>query len=257
MISLIVVYKNYFLRSRSMDLKMPDISIKRTVSNGKVYEMVEREEYLQNPDIYLDRNDVGVVIRPKEYDGQELVVPLRRMKGTDNPISPGVYHMGPIDYTVVPDKTVYKNYIPDQVVEIRTGMDAREILESGEAISRLDEPFITTPDSITRINISPDDDPEMRILKEALNEKNIDLDKYAGRFGKNFPNDKRQLKGGSITLNIIKRFCNNMDMEAILTLKDRNEDVPNPIGKELSISLTDSFIDDSDDEIVDNIDDYE
>jgi hypothetical protein len=78
----------------------------------------------------------------------------------------------------------------------------------------------------------------------ALNDKNIDLDKYAGRFQDNYPNDKRQLKNHSMTLNILKRFCKNCDIEAVLTLRDRNPDVPNPIGHEVSISLTEDFIDD-------------
>jgi hypothetical protein len=80
----------------------------------------------------------------------------------------------------------------------------------------------------------------------ALNEKNMDLDKYAGRFSQNFPNDKRQLKNTSVTLHILKRFCANMDMEALLTIRDKSPDVPNPIGKEITVSLTDEFVDDDD-----------
>ena len=60
----------------------------------------------------------------------------------------------------------------------------------------------------------------------------------------NYPNDKRQLKSSSATLNIIKRFCTNCDMEAILILKDANPDVPNPIGKDIAISLTKATDDD-------------
>lgn len=220
---------------------MPNLSIKRTVSNGKVMEMVEMDEYATNPDRYLGRSDVGIVVRPEEYDGQELVLPLRPTYN-GNPITPGVYNAGAIDYTVLPGKDKYKDYIPDKIVELGNNMDAKQIIESGEALSRLDEPFITTPENITRIPINTDDQPEMKALKMALNEKKMDLDKYAGRFGPNFPNDKRQLKNDSITLNIIKRFCDNMDMEAILTIRDKGPDVPNPIGKEIVVSLTDEYV---------------
>ena len=78
----------------------------------------------------------------------------------------------------------------------------------------------------------------MVALKMALNSKHIDIDKYAGRFGDNYPNDKRQLKLESATLKIIKRFCENCDMDAILILKDKDENVPNPMGKEIKVSLT-------------------
>jgi hypothetical protein len=83
----------------------------------------------------------------------------------------------------------------------------------------------------------------MRALKMALNAKHIDIDKYAGRFGENFPNDKRQLKNNNATLKIIKRFCENCDMEAFLTFRDKSDDVPNPMGTEIVVSLTDNYFD--------------
>ena len=81
----------------------------------------------------------------------------------------------------------------------------------------------------------------------ALNAKNIDIDKYAARFGDNYPNDKRQLKNSNATLKIIKRFCENCGMEAILTFRDKNPDVPNPMNTEITVSLTDE-IDEEDSE---------
>jgi hypothetical protein len=65
-----------------------------------------------------------------------------------------------------------------------------------------------------------------------------DIGKYNQRFGQNFPNDKRQLKNSSVTLKIIDRYCDNLDMEAILTIRDREPGVPNPINRPISISLT-------------------
>jgi hypothetical protein len=34
-----------------------------------------------------------------------------------------------------------------------------------------------------------------------------------------------------------------MDMEALLTLRDKSPDVPNPIGREITVSLTDGYSD--------------
>ena len=36
-------------------------------------------------------------------------------------------------------------------------------------------------------------------------------------------------------------------LTAILILKDKSPDVPNPIGREISVSLTDEFVDNQDD----------
>jgi hypothetical protein len=121
-------------------------------------------------------------------------------------------------------------------------MNVKELIESGESLLKLDEQFITTPDNITKIPVTSLDEPEMKAIKTAINEKKVDIDKYAGRFGANFPNDKRQLKNNQITLNIIKRFCNNMDMEALLVIKDKNSNVPNPLNKEIVVSLTEGYM---------------
>ena len=226
-----------------MELPQLNICVRRAVSNGQVYEMIDYEDYASNPAKFLGRNDVAIAM---EHKGETVLLPLRD-ECNDNPISPGVYNAGPIDFVSMPNDAEMQRYVPGKVVTINNLSTIQDIIKSGEELRRLDEPFITTPDEITQIPIKIDDQPEMKCLKMALNEKHMDIDKYAGRFGSNFPNDKRQLKNDSVTLNIIKRFCANMDMEAILILKDKSPDVPNPIGREISVSLTDEFVDNQDD----------
>ena len=220
-----------------------DLDIKRTVSNGKIYEMVDLDTYGENPDQYIGRQDVGIEINDTAHNST-LVLPLRDTYN-GNPISPGVYNAGAIDFTILPDDTNYQKYIPGKTVSLSNKMDAKQLIESGESLIKLDEPFITTPDNITRVPVTSLDEPEMRAIKTAINEKYIDLDKYAGRFGSNYPNDKRQLKNNQITLNIIKRFCTNLDMEALLVIRNRNDDVPNPLENEIVVSLTDGYTEES------------
>lgn len=221
------------------DIKPLDVKVKKAAANGQIYDMVTYDEYSAEPDQYLERTGVGIL---SEYKGEELLLPLRD-KYNGQPISPGVYNAGPVDFIVYPDEISRPKYVPSKVAEFSNLMSIKDIINSAEIAKRLDEPFITTPDNITRISIEPEDQPEMRALKMALNEKNIDIDKYAGRFGDNFPNDKRQLKNNGATLNIIKRFCKNCDMEALITLRDKSPDVPNPMNTEITISLTEEFID--------------
>lgn len=219
-----------------------EISIKRCITDGKIYDMVDYDEYGAHPNRYLGRTDVGITV---ERDDKKMVLPLRSAYN-GNPISPGVYNAGAVDFTIYPDKQTEDKYVPSNVIEIKNNMDIASMVKTSEEIKRIDEPFITTPDNITKVNIQDNDQPEMKALKMAINEKNIDMDKYANRFGDNYNNDKRQLKNNGVTLNIIKRFCKNMDMECVLTLKDANPNVPNPIGKEISISLTDEYNTDDD-----------
>lgn len=220
--------------------QMPDISVKRTVVNGKVMEMVEYDEFTKDPERYLCRSDIGIVVH-RDTEEDDIVIPLRNSYN-GNPISPGVYNAGCIDFWVLPDATNEFKYKPEKIVELSNKMDAKQIIESGETIDHLDEPFILSSDDVTLLNIRQEDEPEMIALKQAINAKHMDLDMYSNRFGPNYPNDKRQLRGNSVTLNIIKRFCKNLDMEAELTIRDKNADVPNPMGKEVTISLTDYFV---------------
>jgi hypothetical protein len=220
-----------------------NVHVEKASLEGKVYDVMTYDEYAEHFENNRERSDIAI---KEDYNGQTLVLPYRGRYPAGGPISPGVYNAGCVDFIKRPDREFIHNYIPDKIVSMSNMSDIKDILREAEEARKLDEPYLTSPDNITTIKIDADDQPEMRALKMALNSKHIDLDKYAGRFGANFPNDKRQLKGNNITLNIIKRYCENCDMEAILILKDSRPDVPNPIGKEISVSLTETPSEDDD-----------
>lgn len=217
-----------------MDLTPINIEVSKASINGQVYDVIDYEEYAKNIDSYKDRTDIAV---RQNIDGKDIILPYKGKMKID-PIIPGIYNAGIVDFIKKPDKDSLDNYVPDKIITFSNKSNIADIIKNGKLVRRLDEPFITSPDSITIASITEKDQPEMRCLKAAINEKHIDLDKYTGRFGDNYPNDKRQLKSSTVTLNIIKRFCENCDMEAVLTIRDKSPDVPNPIGKEISISLT-------------------
>jgi hypothetical protein len=216
------------------DLKMNTIEVTKSAVNGQVYTVLDYNEYAKHSEDYANSTDIG--IRAKMGD-TDIVLPFKG-KYNGNPISPGVYDAGAVDFFKFPDPVLKEKYVPIKTTTTSNIMNIQELIRNGEATRRLDEPFITTPDNITNIPIHPNDQPEMKCLKMALNAKNIDFDKYSGRFGDNFPNDKRQLKNHGATLNIIKRFCENCDMEALLILRDSSPDVPNPMKTEITVSLT-------------------
>ena len=217
-----------------MNYQPIDIEVSKASINGKVYDVLSYDEYVKNLDAYRDRTDIAV---KQNVYGEEVILPYNGPMKID-PITPGIYDGGIVDFIKKPEKEDIEKYIPEKIVTFSNKSDIANIIANGNMVKYLDEPFITSPDNITITSITEKDQPEMRCLKAAINEKHIDLDKYAGRFSDNYPNDKRQLKGSSVTLNIIKRFCENCDMEAVLTIRDKSPDVPNPIGKDISISLT-------------------
>lgn len=224
-----------------MEIPKMNISVTKAAVDGKVVDVIDYEEYCRHKEMYFGRSDVSI---PVDYNGKEIMLPVKgKMEG--DPISPGVYNAGCINFFKMPEEDFIDRYIPKAKISMDNADDIKDLIIAGEAIKKLDEPFITSPDSVTNIPIKENDQPEMVGLKLALNSKHIDIDTYAGRFGDNYPNDKRQLKSNSATMKIIKRFCDNCDMEAVLTFKDKNPDVPNPMKREISISLTEPIDDET------------
>ena len=217
-----------------MEIPPLKVSITKAAINGQVVDVVDYDEYSNHIDCYSGRNDVAI---PVDMKGREILLPVKG-RYNSNVTLPGVYNAGCVDFLIYPDEAFAERYIPKDFISMSNTDDIRELIKNGDAARKLDEPFITSPDSITCIPIKETDQPEMKGLKMALNAKNIDIDKYAARFGDNYPNDKRQLKLESATLKIIKRFCENCDMDAVLILKDRDKDVPNPMNREIRVSLT-------------------
>ena len=226
-----------------MEIPPLKVSITKAAINGQVVDVVDYDEYSSHIDCYSCRNDVAI---PVDMRGREILLPVKG-RYSSNVTLPGVYNAGCVDFLIYPDEAFAERYIPKDFISMSNTDDIKELIKNGDAARKLDEPFITSPDSITCIPIKETDQPEMKGLKMALNAKNIDIDKYAARFGDNYPNDKRQLKNSNATLKIIKRFCENCDMEAILTFRDKNPDVPNPMNTEITVSLTDE-IDEEDSE---------
>ena len=96
-------------------------------------------------------------------------------------------------------------------------------------------------DSICKPPLLKTDTPEMRALKESISLKQIDLDKYASRFGVNYPNDKRKLKDDNITSFMLKRMCTNLDMEVDIVFRDAPGDIPNPMGKVVRVNMVPGY----------------
>ena len=226
-----------------MEIPPLKVSITKAAINGQVVDVIDYDEYSNHIDCYNGRNDVAI---PVDMRGREILLPVKGSYSS-NVTLPGVYNAGCVDFLIYPDEAFVERYMPKDFISMSNTDDIKELIKNGDAARKLDEPFITSPDSITCIPIKETDQPEMKGLKMALNAKNIDIDKYAARFGDNYPNDKRQLKNSNATLKIIKRFCENCDMEAILTFRDKNPDVPNPMNTEITVSLTDE-IDEEDSE---------
>ena len=117
------------------------------------------------------------------------------------------------------------------------------MIDKLDAVKKLESDVLTSVDNIFIAKIDPSDTPEMVALKTAVNEKHIDLDKYAYRFGANYNNDKRLFNKPNISLGMLKRVATALDMQVTLSIKDVPE-APNPIGRDIVVDITSNSSDD-------------
>ena len=230
-------------------------SVSSAMIKGESYNVLEYEEYRKSQSLW-ETSNIAVI---EEKDGDKYVLPYRGEYVEKSNLQPGIYSAGCVDFEVLPKESEEKNYKNIPIITISSNDDIETILEKENVLSKLAEPWITSPDNITQIVIKDTNDPAMKLLKTSINEKHCDMDKYQSRFGQNYPNDKRQLNNDTVTLKIVNRYCENLDMEAILTIRDKEPGVPNPLKRPISISLStgeflnmdindDSSDDDEDDE---------
>ena len=150
----------------------------------------------------------------------------------------GVYELGNVGYLIkYPDKRIEKEYKPN-VIDFNNVTTIQQFIDKQEKVKDVERDILCNPDNIYKPIIGENDSPEMKAIKEAIRAKNIDIDKYADRFGENFPNDKRKLKDDKITLFLLKRMAECLDMNVDLIITDKSPDVPNPIGIPIKVSLT-------------------
>lgn len=206
------------------------MEMKKSKVEGRILAVASYEEYVNNPELYANTG-TGVQI---ERDGVQYVLPHRNTAYT--PDRPGVYDCGPINMFTFPTDENKAEYT-GEIIDLGDVKNISELTQKMDYLKNMEREILTSPDSIFTPVASENDSPIMRGLKEAVIAKNIDLDKYADRFGDNYPNDKRQFKREDITLFMFNRMCQNLDMKAKLIIEDSSSDAINPIGRQIVIDL--------------------
>ena len=204
------------------------VSKKEILINGRLYEVVSLQEFQNNPDAYL----AGYTA---VEDGFGYVYPVQNSTSFE----PGLRFRQncPVQFFNVPEGEE-DNYSADKVIDYGKAKNIKELIETQDMVKELEKNILTSSDNIFIPAEDPNDSPAMKALKEAVTNKKIDLNKYEPRFGANFNNDKRIFSKENISLPMLVRMCNALDIKATLTLEDKNRDVPNPINKSISVEIT-------------------
>ena len=127
-------------------------------------------------------------------------------------------------------------YDSSNIIDYSDCKTVKDVINKDNLVRDIENEILTTKDNIFSLNIGPDDTPEMKAVKEAINLKQVDIKQYENRFDQ-FQNDIRLLKGKSITLGKLISTCDNFDISAELILKDR-DGCANPMNSEIRINLT-------------------
>lgn len=216
------------------------MDLRNSTIDGKVMEVITEEEFCNKYKMYLENPSICSMTSVEVEDGKGnfFILPIRG-RSDDRP---GIYTNGMVYYQRFPDDIENSEYNKKNldIVDFSDIKNIEEFLDKNSQIREMETTVLTDIDSVFTPPLLQDDSQEMRAVKDSIISKHIDINKYAPRFGDNFLNDKRILKTNSITMNKLISICEKLDIEAELTLRNANPDVPNPMSKEVTVILTNS-----------------
>lgn len=215
------------------------MDLKSTKIDGRLVNIISEEKYKtmhkalsENP---TELNSIAIEV--KSDNGDEFVLPFRG-KSDDRP---GIYPDGSIYFTKCPDDADKSEYNVKNldILDFSDVSNINQFLDKSSLVREMENGILTDPDEIFVTTIDDENDtPQMKVMKEAINLKRCDIDKYSLRAGPNHLNNKRILKSNDITIKKMIEICDYLDMEVELTIRDKNSNVANPMGRESSRILT-------------------
>lgn len=206
---------------------MDKISIKKGKADDRIYDVVPYNEYIRN---IKNRIDGDIAVEEGDY-----IYPKR----SSNDNKPGVYTNDVYTIFKHPEtKEEKKEYSMDNVIDFDSETLSEHINKTNR-LKNMEKEILTTTDNIFVPPIHENDEPEMIALKKAITAKQIDINKYAPRFGSNFQNDKRLFNKNKMTMYKLKSFLDNLDLRATICIHDKNPNVANPMNKIIEVDLND------------------
>ena len=200
---------------------------KKAKVNGRVTTVVTPEEALKNESCQNKYTSVEI---------NDILLPVKK---TYDPSSPGFYIMGSgkIGKFIYPSDEDREEYSAKNAIDFSDVQNMKDLINKQEEVKRMESEVLSNSDNLFKPIPKENDTPEMKALKQAICLKNIDIDAYADRFGDNHNNDKRLMKGPSITMSKMKSIGNKLDMKITLTISDASPNVPNPIGESITVDI--------------------
>jgi len=207
--------------------------MKKAKIGRRILDVIDESEFIRrsslNPDIVASLAEDTAI----EKDGH--VYPVTKQYSKD---VTGVTDLGKVLlYSLTEQDKSADEYKIENVIDFENVKSLQESISKQNQLMSAERTILVSPENIFTPVIKEEDTPEMKLLKQAICLKGIDLDNYKQRFGSDYNNDRRLFEQNSITFFKLKRLAEIMDMNVSLSLEDK-PGAPNPIGEKLTIQIT-------------------
>ena len=207
--------------------------MKKAKIGRRILDVIDESEFIRrsslNPDIVASLAEDTAI----EKDGH--VYPVTRQYSKD---VTGVTDLGKVLlYSLAEQDKDADEYKVENVIDFENVKSLQESINKQNQLMSAERTILVSPENIFTPVVKEEDTPEMKLLKQAICLKGIDLDNYKQRFGSDYNNDRRLFEQNSITFFKLKRLAEIMDMNVSLSLEDK-PGAPNPIGEKLTIQIT-------------------
>lgn len=197
--------------------------MRKLTVEGKMYDLLTEEEYLNQKD-YYDNANVAVEVN---YEGKHIGLPV-----TKNKNSVGIYNNGgPLMYYNMPKNiSDYECNANNKYIDFNNISDINEYYEKSIQYSDAEKEIVSNNINQSKPKIKDTDSPLLKLTKQTITDKNIDLDKYSHKFD-NYNNDKRLLSSSNndITIKKANNMLEKLDVDMYVITTNKNPDVPNPM----------------------------
>ena len=197
---------------------------------NRIYNVDTMQNVAAHPELYD--------MRYTAIEGHGMVMPIQTRQGD---YAPGYYYQpgSMCCNVIIPRPEEMQAYSTDNIIDFTNSRDIRDIYAKNAKVDELRRNIIVNDDNIMHLAILPETTKAMAVLKEAINNKGINLELYQNEFGETYQNDKRLIVSGSdITLKKLLYICNILGIEVELTLRDM-PNTPYPMNTNISAILTD------------------
>lgn len=206
------------------------MSMKKAILNDKIYNLITKEEYFNKKD-YYDTTDSIAIESQFPYKNQmvDIGLPLTQSK---NIIGAYRNENSPILYLNVKDEDKLDNYIckDSNVIDFSNIDNMSQYYENCIKYNDAEREIITNTINQSKPIIKEDDSPLLKITKQTICDKNIDMDKYADRFDQ-YNNDKRLVSSSKkdITMKKASMMLDKLDVDTYVITTNKDGDIPNPM----------------------------